>query len=1032
MAQAIIAASHSIIPASDEDPVSVMLADRKCDHVACAALLRLLVFDDDPFSTDRRLRGATALFDRALAKTLYPDAGIGLKDQAYAKRDGLRTLVYTHEEALIGHAKSLNSLDAMEPFRRGFGRLFGAKETRAFISPFLPEGITGQTFDELFGAVHAVANCTDASVLGRSEEVEKRCNELSEAANQVGTRYAEALILDLCGTLQQLVRGQVASAGFADPAKLVASIRPKRYPFSQPKAPVTVRIDVVNEGPGQAQDVTVEIEGGSCISFDETMKTVGLLGPGTRKVQFQGIVVDGANAKATTSEPDVLMVKVAWRNPDRSEQELEEIETLKEQSGDVSWQDFALEDPYQLEPVMDPKDFVGRAAIVRGLAKIVLQSGNARIQGEKRVGKTSLAYAVKASIEEQGADNYTFLQLESGDFNAHTLEDTVARVGQLIAERVRRADRRLSGLAMPDFTPGLTTLTEFFADAYDMAPDRKFVIVLDEFDALPHSALYKHEPVGAAFFQTLRSLGGKPNIGFILIGGERMQWIIAVHGETLNKFKLVPLDYFPEDQLDDYAELVRAPVLGQFQFADDAIEVLYSVSAGNPWMTKLLLSELFERQVDRRDLDVQADDVDDAIVHALPKFGASSFQHFWDDAIQGDVEDREHVSAMRRRVLLAFARCLQGIEDATEEALVSQAASFNVDEPTAKDVIRGLLDRAILRIDDNGKLTCRVPLFERWLAEHGAQEITLGTGDDDTLLRRQRSIEELRPRPEELAALAERWRTYRGEDIRPDQIGAWLNQFGGPSEQRLVMPILEGLRFYTRRRVDGHLRDLHQFVLRELAARGYEYKLSGKQRFRNDFLVCGLEGGGSGAAHLVKPYRDENGIYADCAIDPGNVRRVLDSASQKIRAVLVLDDFVGTGNTAATNLKNLFATWTEDTPWPDEVDVFLLTISGFDSGIERAEKGLSRLSWPVTIRVADKLEDESRCFSAESEFFESESTRAQARELCARFGGMLLPENPLGFGKSEAAVCFEYRCPNNSLPVLWARHQNWNPLLPRL
>lgn len=1029
MAQAIMVYSHSAVPA-EEDPVLAMLADRKCDRVACASFLRLLVFDDDPFSSDPRLRDTTALFDRALANSLYPDAGIAVKDQAFEKRDKLRTLVSSHEESLIGYAKSLGSLDGLDSFRQGFGQLFGKAPTRVFIAPFLPEIITRRTFDELFGAVDKAAGCTDMGIIGRSEEVEARCGELDEAANRLGTHYCEALVLDLTQTLRRLVRAQVREAGFADPAKVSVSLRPKRYPFNEPKAPVTLRLDIANAGPGHAQDLTVEISGGTCISFDEMTKTVGLLGPGSRVVQFHGIVVDRKSVQSANSQADALTIKVKWRNPDHSEGELEEIEPLKEQPGGVPWEELAEKQPYTLEPAKNLTDFVGRAAIIRELTKVVRQSGSARIEGEKRVGKTSLAYAVAAAIGETGSDEHIFIQLESGDFGANTPEETVSRLGRLIAERVRREDRRLSGLAIPDFTPGLTALTEFFGDAYDMAPDRKFVIVLDEFDAMPHSVLYRHEPVGDAFFLSLRSLSGKPNIGFVLIGGEDMQWILAARGQTLNKFKVAPLGYFPEDQIDDYAELVRAPVLDRFQFADDAIETLYSVSAGNPWMTKLLLSELFERQVERRDLDVQADDVEDAIIHALPKFSASSFQHFWDDAIQGDVKNQELLSLMRRRVLLAFARCLQGVDGATEAAVVGCAAEFGVDEPTAKDVIRGLLDRAILQVDDGGALRCRVPLFERWLVERGAQEITISSGDEDTLIRRQRSIEELRPTPVELAALAERWRVYRGSDIRPDQISAWLGQFGGPAEQRLIMPILENLRFYTRSRIDGHLRDLHQFVLRELASRGYEYTRSGKQRLRNDFLVCGLEGGGSGAGHLLKPYRDENLIYKDHAVDPGEVRRAL-GASKKIRAVLILDDFVGTGGTAATRLKELSESWTEEAPWPDGVDVFLLAACGFDSGLRRVESGLADLALPVTVRAADVLGDEDRCFDEHSRCFENKVDRERARDLCNRLGAALTPDNPLGFGKSEAAVCFEYRCPNNTLSVLWEGNESWTPLFPR-
>lgn len=1031
LARAVINASDAPKPGPDDDPVETMLTDRKCDRMACASLLRLLIVDDEVFSTDRRLRLSTALFDRALAKSLYPEAELTPNDQAFAKRDRLRTLVEGHEEALFSHVKSLGSLDALAPFRQRFGKLFGAPGTRAFVAPFLPGELTVQYFDELLAALQALVACTDVSLVSRSEAVQKRCDMLKGLVDRSGTRYAQELAATLATTVERLARERVDAAGFADPAQLSVEVRPKRYPFGHTKVPVTVRLDLTNEGPGQAQDVLVEIEGGGAISFDETSKAIGLLAPGTRQIDFHGIVVDGNGRGGADIQSDLLMINVKWKNPDRSEERLEEITTLKAQSGDVPWSNLALEQPYHLEPVTDPKDFVGRRAAVSDLVKVILQSGNARIQGEKRVGKTSLAYAVKAAVEQQQPGHYVFLHLESGDFNTHTAEATVSRLGELIANQVRRSDRRLSGLEIPDFTPGLATLTEFFEAVKELAPDKEFVIVLDEFDALPHESLYKHEPIGDAFFQTLRSLGGKENIHFILIGGERMQWVIATHGQTLNKFKLVPLDYFAQDQIEDYAELVRAPVEGQLYYAEEAIDALYEASAGNPWMTKRILGKLFERQVERRDRDIQPDDVEDAIHHALPELSVTSFQHFWDDAIRGDVDDHEHVSATRRRVLLALARCIQGPGDVTEEAVLEEARNFNVDEPAAREVIRGLLDRSILKVD-NGSLVCRVPLFEWWLVRHGAQEIILGTGDDDTLIRRQRAIEEMRPTVEEMDVLVSQWKSYRGKELRPDQVGRWLEQFGGPREQRLIMPILEGLRFYTRAKIDQQMRDLHQFVLRELASRGYKYKLSGQQRYRNDFLVCGLEGGGSGAAHLLKQYRDENGIYSDCAVDASALRQALDTAKQTIRAVIVIDDFVGTGGTAASRLQELHDAWTEEREWPASVDVFLLAISAFDSGKKRVERAVSQFGWPVTIRVGDVFDNADRCFHEESSFYTDSNDREQAQALCARFGALTSARTPFGFGRTEAAVCFEYRCPNNTLPVLWSKGPDWEPLFARL
>lgn len=71
--------------------------------------------------------------------------------------------------------------------------------------------------------------------------------------------------------------------------------------------------------------------------------------------------------------------------------------------------------------------------------------------------------------------------------------------------------------------------------------------------------------------------------------------------------------------------------------------------------------------------------------------------------------------------------------------------------------------------------------------------------------------------------------------------------------------------------------DLHLYVQRELARAGHNY-IQGRQRARTDLLVCALEGGGSGAGQLIKPYRDENRIHRDCALDRVRSRQPSPSA----------------------------------------------------------------------------------------------------------------------------------------------------------
>jgi len=37
----------------------------------------------------------------------------------------------------------------------------------------------------------------------------------------------------------------------------------------------------------------------------------------------------------------------------------------------------------------------------------------------------------------------------------------------------------------------------------------------------------------------------------------------------------------------------------------------------------------------------------------------------------------------------------------------------------------------------------------------------------------------------------------------------------------------------------------------------------------------------------------------------------------------------------------------------------------------------------------------------------------------------------LGYGNSQATVVFEQSCPDNTLPILWAKSRDWKPLFER-
>ena len=604
LAEGVLSASGSP-SARDADLVGAMLAGGTSDSLAVAALLRLLVLDEDVVTQDERLRPTIGLLDRFLAARLYKNAGVAVKDQAFEKRAKLRNLVAEHEIALQSHIDSFGSLDALAVFRQQLSKLFKDQVSQVVVRPFTP-GVTIQTLNEVLTAVQAVVEADDANAVEKVEEARQRCLDLQNKARDIGTAYARDLVAALAERLIDLVVDSLRVRGLADPAELTVTARPKRYPLGVAGAPIVLRLDVKNNGSGQAREAELAIEGEQRVALDDAQRSLGLVAPGERRVDVRGRVVE-----ATTSE--VVLVRLTWRDPDGTERESETLVDLDGQPTHVDWAALEYADPYPLEAVTDVDSFVGREAVLRVLTKRVLGGtpGNARIQGQRRVGKTSVANALPARVDSVKPGLYRFITLQSGDYNANTAEATVDRLGRMVANHLKASDPRLSSLSTSGFDAGLSPLTELFAEAVVLAPEVRFVLIIDEFDAMPHPELYDKGPIATALFQTLRSLGSKPNLGIILIGGERMRFVVATHGQALNRFELVPVDYFGDDQYDDYVSLVRAPVADSLTVSDAAVRYLHTATAGNPWLTKSIASEMFDRHRANRDSDVELEDMED-------------------------------------------------------------------------------------------------------------------------------------------------------------------------------------------------------------------------------------------------------------------------------------------------------------------------------------------------------------------------------------------------------------------------------------
>ena len=953
---------------------------------------------------------------------------IDKKAQGYERLQAFASAADKADEYLAEALAPKRSLAAFEQARQRVMRLYHNPLVRAIAIPFLPDFLSKENIGIPLGAVHSHVVAQPRRTRSTYSEAKESLGAILEDCTRHDTRYVRKFFRPFFAALLDRVTANFESSPFNLPGNLSLTELGKKYPFTISGAEVRLTFAVENIGSGMAFDVYLAIDADDHLSLTDPSQFLDQIDPGERlePVAFPARVVE------TNDESVLVACTLTWIDGDGSRKSVEKFVELPAQPGDIPWDELRYAEPYSLEPVTRAKDLVGRAEQTGLLiSKLRAESvGSFCIFGQRRVGKTS----VVATLEDMPElEEITILNLETGRFILPDAMETIDNLGTKICTALVQRNPKLTGLVAPDFAGALAPLDDFLTAVFATDPGLRLVIVLDEFDALP-PRLYRRGDVSHAFFTTLRALSARPRVGFVLVGGEKMAEILSTQGEALNKFRTLRIDYLDkQSHWSDFVQLVRKPVESWATITDDAVTKLYEVTAGNPFFTKFVCTELVEDMKRRRDAYVTAAEMDRAIATAVDQAGINIFQHFWDDGVVATSDERQDQErASRRRVMSSLGEVLRSRNGGTVENVAKRASRFGLGEGEVRRVLSDFEKRKVL-VQEEGEYSCKVRLFERWLVDGGANELDLTLVEEESLRTQLETEKRRRVKDREVATLARTWGNYRGRQITDLNIRAWLDQFETTEERRIVFELLRKLRFYSGARIREKLREGHAFVRREFADRGvFRRAPEGDARKVTDNTLISFYGGdGKRGQTYAKMYADENNIYHDRVVSPRALRSKVASLTD-VSGVVFVDDFIGTGRTATRSLRETLEPMA-DVLARGEVDVFLISVSGFAKAAEKVERDVSSVVGGFRVSVCDPLDDSDRCFSERSTIFPDAGERARAEEVARSYGRKLAGRSPLGLGNCQALVVFESTCPNNSLPIIWAAgsEDGWEPLFPR-
>lgn len=809
-------------------------------------------------------------------------------------------------------------------------------------------------------------------------------------------------------------------------------IAERKYPFHEPERILTVQVPLINNGPGMAIGVTVHVATtNDSVLLSSGNINIGDIPPGEFSVFVEIMIVKSFNELP-------LSLSLTWgtlANADKISKHA--ILRFQAQQKDIHWPLLEQKVPYNTG-IAEGTEFVGRREKVIALSNRLLKDKmqSSYITGQKRIGKSSLALAVRQHIiETRHTKNIHFLYLEYGEYACAEPRQTLSSLGQRIAEFLeeylpREVEVDTSQNAFDGTLSPLSRIADLISKH---SPELRFVVILDEFDEIPQE-LYRLGSLAETFFANLRTLSAKKNLAFMLVGGESMPFIVSAQGDQLNKFVRESLNSFSRsDEWNDFVELVTIPVKGILHWYPEAINLVFNLSNGHPYYAKLICAKVYSIALSARDTEVTTGEVQRAYEELVTSLDVNAFAHLWKDGIMAERNQAEVISLQRCRLLVAIGRVVRNRSSITLGTIKAEKHSPQLADHEIDPMLTDFCRRGILE-DKGNRYEFPLILFQQWLAQSGINRLIADTLGDELAASIQKAEDQAYVKDGEIGGLIAKWSTYRGNKISVYEVRSWLNQVERNREQRFLYKLLSNIRFLSELEIREKLRMAHTLVLNSVP----EFVRRSPSDRRKDILVTYTDGPAKSGSYYASRYAEENIISSECVLEMQNFSSALDrhevQAAVSVNGLVIIDDIAGSGKTLSDGLKK-FLNDNRIAIRDRSMYVVVVVLCATPEGEARIRKTLQTFNdIKCDLRICEPLAKSHYAFLVGNGIWDNADEEAEAKALCIRLGTKLVKNNPLGFDQQGLLVVFPNTCPNNTLPIFHHASpgkDGWKPLFPR-
>ena len=237
-------------------------------------------------------------------------------------------------------------------------------------------------------------------------------------------------------------------------------------------------------------------------------------------------------------------------------------------------------------PISDPKLFFGREGLFRFVQDRLRQGVQVIIlHGQRRIGKSSVLFQMPNFV---GGDEFAFVLFDLHDKSLLPLSTVLHGLAQKIVADLKLEAVTLPSVAELEKEPSLFSL-EFLPQVYRALPDKKLVLLLDEFDVLNN-----YDPAASVdhLFPYLESLRKSHERLFLIpVVGRQVNEL----DKLLSLFREAPYEKIGLLKREGAEQLITQPAKDNLEYDSDAIQAILELSSGHPYITPAICSEVFDQ-----------------------------------------------------------------------------------------------------------------------------------------------------------------------------------------------------------------------------------------------------------------------------------------------------------------------------------------------------------------------------------------------------------------------------------------------------